>query len=196
MVKPRPLSVVCVLCALSSFIFLFNKVQAQSPGGVSGAKMWVKASNGFTYTSTAGAVGWSDQSGNSNNAVVDQGEPGQAANTPGALVNFNPAIEFDGNDMYRFATTVSSDYSILGVAQMYSTTKQRVFSAENTNILMGYHGGYDDALYINNNPNYLSGGGGNKVVPATNITHMYNLIRQTSGAYSFISRRLSGLYCG
>jgi hypothetical protein len=184
MVKPRPLSVVCVLCALSSFIFLFNKVQAQSPGGVSGAKMWVKASNGFTYTSTAGAVGWSDQSGNSNNAVVDQGEPGQAANTPGALVNFNPAIEFDGNDMYRFATTVSSDYSILGVAQMYSTTKQRVFSAENTNILMGYHGGYDDALYINNNPNYLSGGGGNKVVPATNITHMYNLIRQTSGAYS------------
>ena len=119
----------CLLLFIS--LIKLNDIYAQSPGGVGGAKIWVRANTGFTYTTTAGAVGWNDQSGNANNAVVDQGEPGQAINTPGALMNFNPAIEFDGSDMYRFSTNVSSDYTLIGVGQMYSTSKQRVFSAEN-----------------------------------------------------------------
>lgn len=169
----------CLLLFIS--LIKLNDIYAQSPGGVGGAKIWVRANTGFTYTTTAGAVGWNDQSGNANNAVVDQGEPGQAINTPGALMNFNPAIEFDGSDMYRFSTNVSSDYTLIGVGQMYSTSKQRVFSAENFNALMGFHGGYEDVLYINNTPSLLSTNG----VVATNNPHIYNLTRQATGAYNF-----------
>lgn len=74
------------------FFFCFAKlVLAQSPGGVTGSAIWLKANTGVT---TGATFTWADQSGNSRN-----GTQTTAANQPtltATSINYNPAVTFDG----------------------------------------------------------------------------------------------------
>ena len=66
-----------------------------TPGGVTIPSLWYKADEGVTTGST---LTWSDKSGNGRNAVQ-----ATATNQPtlnSNLINFNPALVFDGTDNY------------------------------------------------------------------------------------------------
>ena len=155
----------------------------QAPGCVAkGLKIWVKGSQGFTYSTTADAVGWADASGNGNNAKVQLGEPGEGVGNPGAMINFNPAIDFDGSfDLYYFDYLLSAGYSMFGVSKQYnfSSPYQRIFSAKNTNFLMGNWNQYEDNIYINGAPSELF------ITSQTSNVKLHDFIRQTDGAYRF-----------
>jgi len=81
-------------------------VAAQSPGGVAGAALWLKADAGTNTTTNGVAVSsWNDQSGTSNNATQ-----ATAANQPlfeRSCFSYNPAIWFDGNN--DFITTTNNE---------------------------------------------------------------------------------------
>jgi hypothetical protein len=66
-----------------------------SPGGVSGAIIWLKANQGVT---TGATFTWSDQSGNSRNGVQSAGANQPTVNS--TAINFNPALTFDGTNDY------------------------------------------------------------------------------------------------
>ena len=66
-----------------------------TPGGVSGASIWLKADQGVT---TGATLTWADQSGNNRNGVQST-----ATNQPtvsSTAFNFNPALTFDGTNDY------------------------------------------------------------------------------------------------
>ena len=170
-------------------IATLNLTITQAPGCVTnGLKMWVKANQGFTYTTTANAAGWVDASGNGNDAKVMSGEPGTGAGNPGATINFNPAIDFDGSDdLYYFDYALSAGYSMFGVSKQYdfSTEYQRIFSDKISNFLMGNWNRYEDNLFMNGTPAELF------ITPQTTNVKLHDLIRQTDGAYSFKKNGLS-----
>ncbi|MDF2457070.1 MAG: hypothetical protein K0R51_3063, partial [Cytophagaceae bacterium] len=88
--------------------FSFFKVQAQSPGGVGtvNLKMWLKADAGTSTTTNGTALStWTDQSPDARSATQ-----GTAASRPTFynttnLINFNPAINFDGTEDMTFSST-------------------------------------------------------------------------------------------
>lgn len=164
-------------------IATLNLTITQAPGCVtSGLKIWVKANQGFAYTTTADTAGWADVSGNGNDAKVQSGEPGSGLGNPGATINFNPAVDFDGNfDLYYFDYLLSAGYSMFGVSKQYdfSSPFQRIFSAKNTNFLMGNWNQYEDNIFINGSPSQLF------ITPQTSNVKLHDFIRQTDGAFKF-----------
>ena len=82
--------------------FTLAKFQA-SPGGVtSGLELWIKAdegtnTNGSNSLTTTGGDAWSDQSGNNRHFDFVSGDPALQENE----LNFNPAVEWDGDDFLR-----------------------------------------------------------------------------------------------
>ena len=66
-----------------------------TPGGVSGASIWLKANQGVT---TGATLTWADQSGNNRNGVQSTAT-NQPTVSPSAF-NFNPALTFDGTNDY------------------------------------------------------------------------------------------------
>ncbi|MFT3933617.1 MAG: T9SS type A sorting domain-containing protein [Chitinophagaceae bacterium] len=91
------------LILLTVLIFICGKNFAQSPGGVTGSAVWLRADVGVTKGTTVGAGDpfiWKDQSGNGLdvNSVISAGANGNtttpAYNTSTGLLNFNPTIGF------------------------------------------------------------------------------------------------------
>lgn len=76
---------------LSALLFVFE-MNAQSPGGVAGAVLWLKANDG------ASPSDWLDKSGSANNFSQTFGpsQPVVANN----VFNFNPAVLFDGTSKF------------------------------------------------------------------------------------------------
>ncbi|MGA9637024.1 beta strand repeat-containing protein, partial [Flavobacterium sp.] len=67
------------------------------PGGVStGSMVWLKADSGVVGTTAV--TSWEDQSGNNRNADIAVSDPELVA----GVLNYNPVINFDGNDYFRF----------------------------------------------------------------------------------------------
>lgn len=88
--------VAALLCYLPS-------VYGQSPGGVSsGLKVWVKADTGTANVDGSGNFtgAWIDQSGNNSLSMVGSSDP----QLQQGVVNFNPTVNFDGNDWFNFST--------------------------------------------------------------------------------------------
>lgn len=73
--------------------FTFATMVPPTPGGVSGAGIWLKADAGVT---TGATMTWADQSGNNRNAVQSTAARQPTVNS--SLINFNPALVLDGTD--------------------------------------------------------------------------------------------------
>nr|WP_288979132.1 right-handed parallel beta-helix repeat-containing protein [uncultured Allomuricauda sp.] len=71
-----------------------------APGGViSGLNVWLRADMGVTGTTLVS--NWEDQSPTHKSADIPTGDPALLSNT----LNFNPVIEFDGNDYFYFSAS-------------------------------------------------------------------------------------------
>jgi hypothetical protein len=90
-------------------------------------------------------INWGDISGNANHMTV----VGDPDNTTG-LVNFNPAIYYDGNDAHRVpaAAGVTGAYSLMGMAQIEGTQTGRVFTSSTGNKLLGWHATMENRLFV------------------------------------------------
>ncbi|MFZ9388269.1 MAG: hypothetical protein ACO25B_10335, partial [Chitinophagaceae bacterium] len=73
-----------------SFILLSGALLAQSPGGVAGSNLWLKANAGITNSGT-NLTGWTDQTGT--NTFTKVGTLSYNTNT----VNFNPVVSINNN---------------------------------------------------------------------------------------------------
>ncbi len=96
-----------------TILLTFNTIFAQSPGGVTGAQLWLKADAGTGTTTNGAAIStWTDQSGSGNHATGQLGIPYNF--TPGVPnANFNPYIKFNQNAVGQSFTlpTGFSDYT-------------------------------------------------------------------------------------
>ncbi|HEY8960191.1 right-handed parallel beta-helix repeat-containing protein, partial [Chitinophaga sp.] len=119
-------------------------------------------------------VNWGDISGNANHMLVT-GDPDNTT----AMVNFNPAIYYDGNDAHRVPASagVTGAYSIMGMGQLEGSQTGRVFASTTGNKLMGWHGGMENRLYVEGWLNT-----GNAV---TAKGKLYSFERAVTGAYDF-----------
>ena len=71
---------------------------SQSPGGVTGASVWLKANAGTSTTTDGSTIAsWSDQSGNSRTHTQPNGTVYQPLYKENVF-NYNPAVYFDGLD--------------------------------------------------------------------------------------------------
>ena len=70
-----------------------------SPGSVSPSmQLWLKADQGLSVDASSNVIHWADQTPANRDANLVSGDPAKAD----ALVNFNPAVRFDGNDWFNF----------------------------------------------------------------------------------------------
>lgn len=103
---------------LTAILFIVQ-VNAQTPGGVSGSVLWLKANDG------ASASAWIDKSGNGND--FSQSTPGNQATLTSNVFNFNSAMLFDGlSNFYSNGTmtgfpTGAGDRTMLVVAKANAT---------------------------------------------------------------------------
>jgi uncharacterized repeat protein (TIGR01451 family) len=128
----------CFLLAGSSISF------AQAPGGVTGAKLWLKADRGVTTQSGNGSLvtNWSDSSGSANHANDNDfngnSTPTYFSAATLSLVNFNPTVEFQagtedrmyGGDLGMKDDTTWS-YFMLSRSKETSSDSSEVFSFSN-----------------------------------------------------------------
>jgi hypothetical protein len=121
-------------------------------------------------------VNWGDISGNANHMIVT----GDPDNTTG-MVNFNPAIYYDGNDAHIVPASagVTGAYSIMGMGQLEGSQTGRVFTSSSGNKLFGWHAGMENRLYVESWLNT-----GNAV---TAKGKLYSFERGATGAYEFKS---------
>lgn len=146
--------------------FTLTPVFAQSPGGVSsGLECWLKGDAGTSTTTTAANISaWNDQSGNGRHhaQATTNFQPTYAGAGSSYLMNFNPAVRFDGvNDRlfvngYINATTHSVHLFVVSRINAGSTTAwQTTYSVLNSAV---------NAIWHNRTPgNYL---GGNRLANA------------------------------
>ena len=111
------------LCCIF-FLLVSTILSAQNPGGISGTNLWLRADKGVVHTGNGTiATAWADSSGNSN----DASSIGNDAIYNENIINFNPALTFDGiNDRYTLpdGTLGSGDqkFSALFVSTKHSAS--------------------------------------------------------------------------
>ncbi len=102
---------VTVLSSLSLF--------SQSPGGITGSVLWLKANSGASGST------WNDNSGNANHFT--QSTPANQPTVGTNIFNFNPALQFNGTAFQTNPTptgfpTGNNDRTIFAVANATNTT--------------------------------------------------------------------------
>ncbi len=100
--------------------------------------------------------------------------------TSTGMVNFNPAVYYDGNDVHLAPSgaAVTTSYTFMGLGKLEGSQNGRVFTSSTGNKLFGWHVGYENRLFIEAwiNPN---------TAPLTNYTKLYSLKRTNSGGGPF-----------
>ncbi len=156
-------------CGTSEFSDKLN-IGVKAPACVNnGILAWYRADMGLNgYT-------WGDISGNANHMTAT-GDP----DTTSGYVNFNPAMYYDGNDLHLApaSATVTTAYTMMGLGKLEGSLNGRVFSSNGSNKLFGWHGGFENRLYLEAwiNPN---------TTPIANNTRLYSLKRANTGAGPF-----------
>jgi uncharacterized repeat protein (TIGR01451 family) len=94
-----------VFAGVSVFVIAIGPASAQTPGGVAGAALWIKANQGVQANGSSQVEQWLDQSGSGNTTTeLRAANPAHtsaiaASNdilwVPGSI-NFNPAVDFSG----------------------------------------------------------------------------------------------------
>ncbi|GAA0540526.1 hypothetical protein GCM10009415_22980 [Chitinophaga japonensis] len=135
-----------------------------------GIKAWFRADQAVN------GMNWGDISGNANHMTVI-GDPDGAT----GMVNFNPAIYYDGNDAHRVpaAAGVTGQYTMMGMGLLEGTQNGRVFTSSTGNKLFGWQAGLENRLYVEG---WLNTGGA-----ITTKGKLYSYERGTTGAYEFRS---------
>ncbi|WP_185096823.1 Calx-beta domain-containing protein [Chitinophaga barathri] len=134
----------------------------------SGILAWYRADQAVN------GVNWGDISGNANHMTV-VGDPDGTTN----LVNFNPAVYYDGNDAHRVpaAAGVTGAYTLMGMAELEGTQTGRVFTSSTGNKLFGWHANMENQLFAEA---WLNTG-----VAISTKGRMYSFQRAATGAYEF-----------
>ncbi|MFT3933616.1 MAG: T9SS type A sorting domain-containing protein [Chitinophagaceae bacterium] len=118
------------LLIAAAFIFICGISFAQSPGGITGAQLWLRADAGTgTTTDGTNVLTWTDQSGSGNNAThsVSYTTPYTfVAGVPNA--NFNPYMKFTG--VSSFFTLPSGFANFTGGLSFFSAAQ---YTAANNN---------------------------------------------------------------
>lgn len=98
-------------------------VSTKAPGGViEGLQFWVKADNGSsTSTDGANVSQWDDQSGRDNHGI--QGTGGNQPLFRSVSTNFNPGIDYDGNDRLNFSSLLTD--KLIGHSNVYIVATQQ-----------------------------------------------------------------------
>lgn len=156
----------------------------EAPGGViAGLGVWLKANAGvFSDGGTTPAVDggpvqrWADQTSLANNAT-QTGIP--FYNTSSNLINFNPTIFYDGTSGHNLSYSTVNQFTLFTMGRLEGTLNRRLFSSRVGNALTGTWNGREDVLFLNGNPNFLSG------IAATTNPRLYTTVRANSGAYQF-----------
>jgi gliding motility-associated-like protein len=139
------------------------------PGCVNnGIKAWYRADQGVN------GANWADISGNTNHMTVS-GDPDNTTR----LVNFNPAVYYDGNDVHLAPTSagVTGAYTLMGMAELEGSQNARVFTSSTGNKLLGWHGNLENRLFVEG---WINNG---SAITATG--KIYSFERAASGAYEF-----------
>ena len=91
---------------------IFAEGFAQSPGGVTGASVWLKANTGTSTTTDGSTIAtWNDQSGNSRTHTQPNGTVYQPLYKENVF-NYNPAVYFDGLDGMQAAAFASGSDAV------------------------------------------------------------------------------------
>ncbi len=100
----------------------------QAPGGIgTNLRLWLRADAGVTGTSLVSA--WEDQSGNGHNTSRWGGDPQLVSES----INYNAAIDFDGNDSFVTAASNIMDeatgqkYTVFAIVESDDVTTQRAW---------------------------------------------------------------------
>ena len=133
-----------------------------------GIRAWYRADQAVN------GVNWGDISGNANHMIV-VGDPDGTT----SLVNFNPAIYYDGTDAHRVPASagVTGAYTLMGMAEIEGTQTGRVFTSSTGNKLLGWHANMENRLFVEAWLNT-----GNVVTTKSKI---YSYERAAAGAYEF-----------
>lgn len=145
-------------CLLFGFAAAGGSALAASPGGVStNLHCWYKADAGVTVDGSNNVTAWADQSGNGYNSTLVISDPNRQA----LGMNFNPAVDFDGNDYVNLPSSAltSGGGSYTGFLAFFvnSANWQPVASggneADNQRFWIGGGDNYDqvDAWYGSSN---------------------------------------------
>ncbi len=149
-----------LFCAFSN-----SAIYAQTPGGVSAVNLnvWLKADVGTGGSSDGdNCTGWVDQSGQSNDYTI-QNNPTYELDE----LNYNPAVYVDATGPEAMIAPadnggdLTDDWTIFTVAERLGESGDgngRLFVGNSGNYLWGYHTTYEGAIYIDGNPNLISGG--------------------------------------
>jgi hypothetical protein len=100
---------------------------AADPGGVgSNLNSWFKADAGTTVDGSNNITDWDDQSGNNNDSTSVNSDP----NLQQDLINYNPGVDFDGNDYVNLPnstwTSGTGNYSVFIVVILDTDAWQAV----------------------------------------------------------------------
>jgi uncharacterized repeat protein (TIGR01451 family) len=129
--------------------FTFAAVPPASPGGVSaGLNLWLRADAGTNVNASNNFVtgsGWQDQSGYGRHADAVYGDP-QLQTSAAKLVNFNPTVDFDGNDYLRFSKSPFANKFTAG--EVFSVVKDSSPNAGNNGHPFDF-GGHSSTAYTN-----------------------------------------------
>lgn len=117
-------------------LLMVSFIYAQSPGGVSGASLWLKADgdNSVTTDASGNVSKWSDFSGNANDMTqsTDIKRPAYINNSLGTI-NFNPVLSFNGSNNELsdsngvFGTSTNSNAAVFVVSSVKTVQNSSIF---------------------------------------------------------------------
>ncbi|SMP29638.1 beta strand repeat-containing protein, partial [Chryseobacterium profundimaris] len=165
-----------------------------APGGVSGSSLWYKADAGITQSSGF-VTQWNNQASSSYN-LVQQGAAGTipAYNDSSNLINFNPAVNFDGTNDRLYTPAVPQSVTISG-SNPYATSQYIVYrQLSGSNTLYSHSDGSAGTWNIGS---FISNGGisvSNRAVttstPATNEVRLQGMDGNSNAASSYLNGTL------
>ncbi len=154
-----------VTCAFILLIFS-SYSQTANPGGVTNSSAWYDAGNGPVVNVANNLVngqGWRDRSGKNRHMTSVNSDPNRVAGG----INFNPFINFDGND-YVFRTKFTSAFK---QGEVFAVVKDNAYTSCNCGAPFDFGGHSNDHYTWGNGAIYYGFGTNNRVGwdPATRV---------------------------
>lgn len=114
---------------------------------VTGAAMWLDASNAASVVRSSSVTAWNDLSGNNRHLTL--GTPGDTSISYSTnALNNRPAVVTTGTGLLKSANIdFGSSATVFVVGRMRSTPNGRVLSSPGNNWLLGWWGGLEDQAY-------------------------------------------------
>ena len=118
-----------MLATLLVFPQPFDPVAEAFPGGVNGARLWLRADESVTATSGGAVLVWGDVSGSptvTREATTQSG----GVTLVSSAVNFNPTVHFAGGSQHYMAGDTSQNFSTAATIFVVSTPRPKATSLQ------------------------------------------------------------------